>query len=42
MRPVLEYTKVVATSFGRERQDRLSVDCDDGRLKRILLKKADH
>jgi hypothetical protein len=38
MRLVLEYTKVVATSFERERQDRLSDDCDGGRLKRILLK----
>jgi hypothetical protein len=35
MRPVLEYTKVLATSSVRERQDRLKFD-GDGRRKKDL------
>ena len=36
MRPVVKYTKAVATSFGRERQNRLKFDGDGGpRCKRL-------
>jgi len=34
MRPVVKYTKDAATSFGRERQNRLKLDGDGGPVEK--------
>lgn len=36
MRPVVKYTKVVTTSFGRERENRLKFDGDGGAVEKAL------